>query len=736
MQLITNNPYHVLGLLSDSPQRVIERQKGKINALQRVGKDIEFTDDILAIGFPNRKNGSIERAFSQIEINQNKVFHSLFWFVNTNHLDETALGYLRTGDIDKSLDIWNKITRGKSVNEKNFGAFNNLGTLKLFYSTKFENFITESFLDAIKLKIELIKSEAFSNYCQLVADETYVINTEKVLMDLIGSIMDEHKSSNITSPKNLPALISKLDSSISSLLSENLADEPFVNIESALDQTKKNRLSYPKKGQALAKKLIISTKSDHKTLKDILGKSDPKFQLISDKLAKEILQCGVDYFQEYRDLDKDNLGSNVMKLLKYAHSIAIGIQTRERIEQNIEGLEEWISSENSRKKNEEIESELSFLVEQLENFESVTISLANVESFIKKCRPKLLTIRSVFGRDDEFYLKLSSAIVSSAQSMLVSIVNKSQDFSLPISTRTAVTGAFKQSKELLDFDMIPELNDQFQRNFETLRNMYDQYIQLSSTPFLTNSPSKTQSQTIKTSSDSHSQTNKSRPPRTQNSSNNNGLLIILGIAAILIIIAAISNSNSNSRRSSNNNYPSYSPSNSSSNYSPPASTNKTPIKPKITVSKYKGNQLNNGDSPYNSVFGSGVYDKSVNNWVQFKNGNAHDVVICLVNVYSDRTIRNEYIRAGSTFQMTNIPNGTYYIKGFYGNDWNPYKKIDGTNIKGGFDTNFSFSKSDGYGDRLSLQDNGYQYSTYEVTLYSVSNGNMSQEGISQSEFFK
>jgi hypothetical protein len=104
-------------------------------------------------------------------------------------------------------------------------------------------------------------------------------------------------------------------------------------------------------------------------------------------------------------------------------------------------------------------------------------------------------------------------------------------------------------------------------------------------------------------------------------------------------------------------------------------------------------------------------------------------------VNSDRTIRNEYIQAGSTFKMTNIPNGTYYIKAFYGKDWNPNKTMNNGQIKGGFDTDFHFSKSDGYSDRLTLSDNGYQYSTYSVTLYSVLNGNMSQKDINETEFF-
>lgn len=221
-----------------------------------------------------------------------------------------------------------------------------------------------------------------------------------------------------------------------------------------------------------------------------------------------------------------------------------------------------------------------------------------------------------------------------------------------------------------------------------------------------------------------------------NSSNNTGCLVFVGIAIVVGIIYAVSNSGNKS----SNNYERSTPSNYSNdkgyNFNHDYSTsNNEYTKPVTTESKYKGNQLANGSSPYDSFFGKGVYNKSHNNWIEFENGNSYDAVVCLVNASSDQTIRNEYIRAGTTFKMTNIPNGTYYIKAFYGNDWNPTKTMNNGQLKGGFDTNFHFSKSDGNNDRMTLKDDGYQYSTGKITLYTVVNGNMSQQKISETEFF-
>ena len=153
-------------------------------------------------------------------------------------------------------------------------------------------------------------------------------------------------------------------------------------------------------------------------------------------------------------------------------------------------------------------------------------------------------------------------------------------------------------------------------------------------------------------------------------------------------------------------------------------------------SKWKGNQLKTGDSPYNQYFGKGVYDKNYENRVKIHNGQGTDVVVCLTQYYNpNRTIRNEYIRAGESFEMTSIPNGTYYLKSFFGNDWNPDTLFMGK-VHGFFDTKAGFSKSDGYSDLLKIEQNNYEHSIYEITLYPVSGGNMESKSINANEFFK
>jgi hypothetical protein len=151
---------------------------------------------------------------------------------------------------------------------------------------------------------------------------------------------------------------------------------------------------------------------------------------------------------------------------------------------------------------------------------------------------------------------------------------------------------------------------------------------------------------------------------------------------------------------------------------------------KITV-KQEHNKLQNGDSPFDSCFGKGEYNGE--SWILFKNGNETDAIVCLVELSTGRTIRNDYICAGSEFTMNEIPSGTYYLKVYYGNDWNTDK--DNICGKGAFNYDEHFSKSINPDDYIEIENSASGYSTFTITLYSVINGNMSSEPMSETDFF-
>ena len=138
----------------------------------------------------------------------------------------------------------------------------------------------------------------------------------------------------------------------------------------------------------------------------------------------------------------------------------------------------------------------------------------------------------------------------------------------------------------------------------------------------------------------------------------------------------------------------------------------------------------NGFSPYNQYFGKGIYNNNSGNEFVIKNSNQTDAVVLLVNAYTGRKVRNEFVNQGTNFKMTGVPNGTYYLEWFSGTFWSPELKV-GTRFKGGFQTKASFTKTKDASDWMKVE--GYQIWT--VTLYSVAGGDVESEKINAEDFF-
>jgi hypothetical protein len=145
---------------------------------------------------------------------------------------------------------------------------------------------------------------------------------------------------------------------------------------------------------------------------------------------------------------------------------------------------------------------------------------------------------------------------------------------------------------------------------------------------------------------------------------------------------------------------------------------------------YKGNQLKDGASPLTSCFGKGIY--SGNATLTIKNGGNSDAIVCLYSISDDRTIRNEYVRKNSKFTMSNIAQGYYKIRIFYGNDWNPVL-VNSCGTKGNFESDLNFSEFDG---TKYFEDSESGYTNATITLYTVVGGNASSTSIDKAKFFK
>jgi hypothetical protein len=90
------------------------------------------------------------------------------------------------------------------------------------------------------------------------------------------------------------------------------------------------------------------------------------------------------------------------------------------------------------------------------------------------------------------------------------------------------------------------------------------------------------------------------------------------------------------------------------------------------------------DSPYDTIFGPGVYDYHSYNSIMVTTG-SYPAMVCLQEVDPpNRTIRNDYADAHMTFGWKQIPDGKYVVKVYRGKNWSVNKPMAGGHARGGF----------------------------------------------------
>lgn len=327
----SNNPYRILGILSNAGQKEIQKNISKLKAFSKIGKDMELDYNLSFLNLS--KNDMSEtlllKSNNQLNLDKDKITNSLFWFADLSPIDSVALAHLVKGDIVKATEIWEKTTASKDVTLKNYSSFNNLSTL-LFLNAlddsktdtfKKDDTSIKQIRKAIKLKSEFISSTFFNTYCESISKSTPIssVDAEEFFTNVILTLLNK----NFT-PKELTGLFEGINSNIKDTLSDSLKEAPISNIKSHIDTASNSIKKDKKSGIKVGKQLIKNTLKDIKYLKEVSSSDDLQYQSISDKLSNQILECGIVCFNETGD-DQEYLSS-----YEYALSIAHSEKTKNR----------------------------------------------------------------------------------------------------------------------------------------------------------------------------------------------------------------------------------------------------------------------------------------------------------------------------------------------------------------------------------------------------------------------
>jgi len=427
MQLIKNNPYRTIGLLVGATMaqqtRQIRRLKQFIEAEQEPEDDFSFP----TLGQLNRTVDSVTDAASKLNLNSDKINAAIFWFYNGSHTDEPAFDAIKVGDLDQVLNIWSKLTATADVTQRNSSAYSNLGTLYLSGILEGTN-TNEALLEqGVSLKLKFLESDFIKDFKGLATDETYKTTKKDLQLLFLNQVQSEvDKNGGVTSQKFLEILTKQTFSAKEDFL-KGFVQKPIEQIEKLINECKTIRKTKKEDVIVAATILFNTSKPILNLLKTILGSNNQKHTSISDKIAEEVLQCGIQLFTDYKEHKTYDPGEPALKLFEKAKTLAIGNIAKQRCQENTENLQEWIDEKPEREKQAKILVDFETLKNLIDEYDGKSETVSNAKQLLASARPYLNNVKNVLGSSDELYLGLSSRIASDAQGMLVSEVNRLQE---------------------------------------------------------------------------------------------------------------------------------------------------------------------------------------------------------------------------------------------------------------------------------------------------------------------
>lgn len=312
MKIIDENPYRILGVYSNSPLRERIANENKITAFLNVGRAVTFDLDLAGtLKSVKRSEQVVATAKANLTRPTDQMKFAQFWFINQGQADENAFKYLFAGDMSAAVEEWSLIDTISSLQNR--------------------------------IVCALIKKD-YATACSC-AEKLYLNYSEKFVEVVVGDIL-----------KGNDLVVSFLDSIISEIGANKLlthiknnswkqhvkaaAATPIINeIQSAINIAKESSGKGPGTRYQAGTQLMADSKTLLAKLKKVISQNDVQYEMVADKVANEILQCGIDY---YNSSSAGNKAQKALDLLKYAKTVAVGTMMQQRCDENINTLEQII----------------------------------------------------------------------------------------------------------------------------------------------------------------------------------------------------------------------------------------------------------------------------------------------------------------------------------------------------------------------------------------------------------
>lgn len=369
-----------------------------MKAFLKVGKPVSFPLDLPQyLTSINRTETSVVEAEAKLTLPKDQILYAQFWFVKATPLDEVAFKHLLSGEIDKAEEIWQKKECASSLQNlivcslmRNKYDFAIMCAEVLYGNTQYLNqFVSKIIGTGGNFDVSNL---AFS-FLDILCDE---IGASKLLSFITNSSWKEHIGEK--------------------------AVKPFVDsIQEAINIAQKTKGKGSNARLNAGETLRRNTRNAILQLKGFLSTKDLQYQMIADKLGLEILQCGIDYFNNSEEPDAAH---KAMSLQKYAKSIVVGQMAKDRCKENVDILQKIIDDLPPS----EVFVEDRAIKEELRKYCQLPDKICHAVTLLKKTRPYLLSIKQKMGADNAYYLKITTQVIGNALHNIIEEVNEAQKY--------------------------------------------------------------------------------------------------------------------------------------------------------------------------------------------------------------------------------------------------------------------------------------------------------------------
>ncbi len=406
MDIIENNPYRCLGVFSNSPTRERVANQGKIKAFLKVGKEVTFPLDLPHV-LPTiaRTVENVSEAESKLTLLIDQVKYAQFWWLKVTPLDEVAFNHLQAGNLPMAQSIWEKKETVSSLQNRIV-----LALIQSDYATTVRH-------------AETLYTRYATEFLHLVVGQTTPCTTEEMGHVFLDTLLD----AGVASAK-LQSYISLKE--WSTYVGEKTISPLIDKISQAIADAKASKGKGSKARYNAGVKLDKDTKALLSQLQKLLPATDLRYQTIADKLGLEILQCGIDYYNDSEEIDA---ARKAMVLQERATNVVVGSLAKGRCKENVEILNKIIADLPPA----EVMPECKKIADILDKYvngsmingrrlKTIIHGVESAKKLLNDTKQLLLAIKGKLGATNSLYLSLSTKIVDIALNDLIGEVNRIQ----------------------------------------------------------------------------------------------------------------------------------------------------------------------------------------------------------------------------------------------------------------------------------------------------------------------